>query len=59
VLPSQIVGVYHTRIGGGGYVLNALHQPLTLGLLLAAPVLWFISGLFFQAARRLEGRDEP
>jgi signal peptidase len=54
VPPSQIVGVYHTRIANGGYVLNALHQPLTLGLLLAAPVLWFISGLFFHAARKLD-----
>ena len=54
VLPSQILGVYHTRIAAGGYVLNALHQPLTVALLLAAPVLWFISGLFFRAARKLD-----
>jgi signal peptidase I len=57
VLPSQIVGLYRTRIADGGYVLNALHQPLTLGLLLAAPVLWFISGLFFRAARALDAAD--
>ena len=51
VLPAQIVGVYHTKIPDGGYVLNALHQPLTLALLLASPALWFLSGLFFGWAR--------
>lgn len=54
VAPSQIVGVYHTSIPNGGYVLNALHQPLTLAFLLAAPVLWFISGLFFQWAKAVD-----
>jgi len=56
VTPGQIIGVYHTRIPSGGYVLNALHQPLTLAFLLAAPVLWFISGLFFHWAKAV---DDP
>lgn len=54
VLPSQIVGVYNTKISNGGYVLNALHQPLTLALLLASPALWFLSGMFFAWAREVE-----
>jgi len=57
VLPTQILGVYHTKIPNGGYVLNALHQPLTLAFLLAAPVLWFISGLFFQWAKAVDAQS--
>ena len=55
VQPSQVVGVYDTKIARGGYVLNALHQPLTLGLLLASPALWFLSGLFFEWAKETDG----
>jgi signal peptidase len=55
VLPSQIEGVYSTKIPNGGYVLNALHQPLTLALLLASPALWLLSGLFYGWARKAEG----
>lgn len=51
VAPSQIVGVYDTKISNGGYILNALHQPLTLALLLASPALWFLAGMFFQWAK--------
>jgi signal peptidase len=53
--PSQIVGVYNTKIPNGGYILNALHQPLTLSLLLASPALWFLSGLCFQWAKEVDG----
>ena len=51
VSPSRVVGLYDAKIPAAGYVMNALHQPLTLGLLLAAPLLWFLSGLFFAWAR--------
>ena len=54
VAPSRIVGVYDAKIPAAGYVMNALHQPLTLGLLLAAPLLWFLSGLFFTWAREAD-----
>ena len=56
VLPAQVVGLYDAKIPAGGYVMNALHQPLTLGLLLAAPLLWLISGMFFAWAKEI---DEP
>ena len=55
VVPSQIEGVYSTKIPNGGYVLNALHQPLTLALLLASPALWLLAGLFYGWARKAEG----
>lgn len=51
---KDVIGVFDRTIPRGGYILNALHQPLVLGLLLAAPVLWFIAGPLFEAAR--EGR---
>jgi signal peptidase len=58
VAPSQIVGVYNTKVSSGGYILNALHQPLTLAFLLAAPALWFLSGLFFQWAKQVDADDK-
>jgi signal peptidase I len=51
VLPSQVVGLYRGKIPYGGYFLNALHQPLALVLLLAAPCLWLLSGWFLGLAR--------
>lgn len=61
VTPAQIVGVYDAKIPAAGYVMNALKQPLTLGLLLAAPALWLLSGLLFAWARELEeaGKETP
>ena len=53
---KDVVGVFQRAIPRGGYILNALHQPLVLGLLLAAPVLWFIAGPLFELARKM---DEP
>jgi signal peptidase len=53
---KDVVGVFQRAIPRGGYILNALHQPLVLGLLLAAPVLWFIAGPLFEMARKM---DEP
>lgn len=52
---SDVVGVFSTAIPRGGYILNALHQPLVLGLILASPILWFVAGLFFQWAREMDG----
>ncbi|MFI5036233.1 MAG: signal peptidase I [Acidimicrobiales bacterium] len=52
---ADVIGVFSTDIPRGGYVLNALHEPLVLGLLLASPVLWFLSGLFYQWAREMDG----
>lgn len=53
---SDVIGVVRTAIPRGGYILNALHRPLVLGLLLASPVLWFISGPLYKLAREM---DEP
>jgi signal peptidase len=53
---SDVIGVFRYLIPRGGYILNALHRPLVLGLLLASPVLWFIAGPLFKLARRM---DEP
>ena len=53
---KDVIGLFQRAIPRGGYILNALHQPLVLGLLLAAPVLWFIAGPLFEVAR---AKDEP
>jgi signal peptidase len=53
---SDVIGVFRAAIPWGGYILNALHQPLVLALLLASPVLWFLSGPLFKLAREM---DEP
>lgn len=58
VVPSQIVGLYDAKIPAAGYVMAALKQPLTLGLLLAAPALWLLSGLFFAWARDIDAAEE-
>jgi signal peptidase len=52
----EVIGVFRFAIPRGGYALSALHRPLVLGLLLAAPVLWLLAGPLFQLARRM---DEP
>ena len=57
VQPRQIVGLYQGTVPYGGYLLHALHQPLSLALLLAAPLLWLVSGWFFGLARETEGAD--
>jgi len=53
-LASQVIGTYAFRVPRGGYMFNALHRPLVLGLLLASPVLWFFSSLLFQWARETD-----
>lgn len=54
VAPSQIVGLYQGKMPYGGYFLNALHTPFTLGLLLAAPLLWLLSTWLFDMARKAD-----
>lgn len=57
VVPSSaVVGLFQSRIPAGGYVLNDLHRPLVLGLLLASPLLWLVAGPLWQWARQ---PDEP
>ena len=53
-LSTDIVGLYHSRIPAGGYVLAALHRPMVLGLLIASPLLWLLSGSLFAWAREEE-----
>jgi signal peptidase len=47
----DVLGVYQTKIPYGGYVLNALRQPLVLVSVIAAIVLLFVSGSLFRRAR--------
>jgi len=51
---TNVVGLYESKIPYGGYVLNALHRPLVLGLLFASPLLWLLSEALWTSARRPE-----
>jgi signal peptidase I len=51
---TNVIGLYHSRIPYGGYVLNALHRPLVLGLLVLSPLLWLLSGALWAWARTEE-----
>jgi len=53
---SDVIGVFSRAIPRGGYLLNALHQPLVLGLFLASPLLWLLAGPLYRWARE---PDEP
>jgi signal peptidase I len=53
---STVIGTYVTKIPRGGYFLFNLHKPLVLGLLLAAPILWFVAEPLRRWARE---EDEP
>lgn len=53
---SDVVGVFSFAVPDGGYVLNALHKPLVLGLLLASAVLWLAAGPLWRLSRR---DDDP
>jgi len=55
---SDVVGVFSHSIPRGGYFLNALHRPLTLGLLLASPVLWFLAGPLRDWGRQMEEEEQ-
>jgi hypothetical protein len=48
--------VLSTTISRGGYVLNALHEPLVMGPLVASPVLSILADLFLKWVRQM---DEP
>jgi signal peptidase len=41
--PSNVIGTYQSKISDGGYILNDIHQPIVLGLLVAATLLWLLS----------------
>ena len=57
VTPStNVVGLYKSKIPAGGYILNALHRPLVLGLIIASPILWLMSEPLWRWAREA---DEP
>jgi len=53
---SLVVGTYSWKIPRGGYFLFNLHKPIVLGLLLAAPLLWFVAEPLRRYARE---EDEP
>jgi signal peptidase len=57
VPPGQVIGLYRGKVPYGGYVLNSLHKPVTLALILLSPVLWFLSNFFFQMAREADGEE--
>jgi signal peptidase len=57
VAPSQVVGLYEGKVPFGGYVLNALHKPLAVMLLVAAPLLWLLATWLFALAK--EGDAKP
>jgi signal peptidase len=57
VPPSNVIGVFDHKIPRGGYVLNALHKPQVLGLLIASPLLWLLSGWLIAYGRRPEEVD--
>ncbi len=43
VAPGAVLGVYQARIPYGGYVLSALHQPITFILLIMIPVVYLVA----------------
>ncbi|HEX3542583.1 MAG TPA: signal peptidase I [Acidimicrobiales bacterium] len=52
VVPSTaVVGLFQSRIPAGGYLLNDLHRPLVLGLLLVSPLLWLVAQPLWHWAR--------
>jgi signal peptidase len=53
-LSTNIVGLYQSKVPDGGYILNALHRPLALGLILASPILWLLSEPLWKWARQVE-----
>lgn len=58
VSPSQIIGLYSGKVPDGGYILNALHKPTTLILLIASPLLWLLSSWLYGLAREADKRDQ-
>jgi len=56
---SDVVGVFDRTIHRGGYFLTNLHKPEVLGLLLAAPVLWFMAAPLYNFATEPDTQPEP
>lgn len=54
--PANVVGLYQSRIPYGGYVLNDLHRPIVLGLIIASALLWLVSEPLWRWVRQ---DDEP
>ena len=54
---SDVIGLYVTSIPRGGYVLNALHQPLVPILVGVSAALFFLAGPLFRLARDLDRRE--
>jgi signal peptidase len=54
--PSTVIGTYAGKVPRGGYFLANLHKPIVLGLLLLAPILWFVGEPLRRWARE---EDEP
>jgi len=53
---SSVIGTYWEKVPRGGYFLYNLHKPIVLGLLLMAPILWFVAEPLRRWAR---DEDEP
>jgi signal peptidase len=53
---ADVLGVFSYTVNRGGYILNSLHRPLVLGLLLVSPILWFIGAPLFRAARQMDDK---
>ncbi len=50
--PTDVIALYQAKIPDGGYLLNAQHRPLVLGLTLASPLLWLLSDPLWMLARK-------
>jgi signal peptidase I len=58
LVPStNVIGLFQSRIPRAAYVLNDLHRPLVLGLLLASPLLWLLSEPLWGWARTTDGES--
>ncbi len=57
---ADVIGVFSTAIPAGGYVLNALHQPVVPLLLFASVCLALLAGPLFRWAKRMDqSADAP
>ena len=57
--PSQVIGTYSWKLPRGGYFLFNLHKPMVLGLLLLAPILWFVAEPLRRWAREEDKPKDP
>jgi signal peptidase I len=56
---SQVIGTYAGKVPRGGYFLANLHKPIVLGLLLMAPILWFVAEPLRRWAREENEPKDP